>query len=110
MKKYIKILTIMIIGFISTPAFAKETVDCGVISEFTRPAAHWILFLAPMLLVVLGAIDFLGAVASNDEKDMKKAINTFMKRLIICIIIILLPTIINMIISFTTFNDLTSCI
>ena len=104
-----KILTFITMLFISTPVFA-ETVDCGIISEVTRPAAHIILILAPIILLIMGTIDFLGAVTAGDEKSMHKATSTFIKRLIICIIIMVLPMIINMIISFTTFRNLTSCI
>ena len=86
------------------------TIDCGVVSEITRPAAHIILIIAPILLLVLGTYDFLGAVTAGDEKTMKKATDTFLKRLIICIIIMILPVIVNMIISFTTFKNLTSCL
>lgn len=104
-----KILTFITMLLISTPVFA-ETVDCGIIAEVTRPAAHIILILAPILLLVMGTIDFLGAVTAGDEKSMNKAVNTFLKRLLICVIIMVLPMIINMIISFTTFKNLTSCL
>ncbi len=104
-----KILTFITMLLISTPVFA-ETVDCGIISEVTRPAAHIILILAPILLLVMGTIDFLGAVTAGDEKSMHKATSTFLKRLLICVIIMILPMLVNMVISFTTFRDLTSCL
>lgn len=104
-----KLLTFITLLLISTPVFA-ETVDCGVISEITRPAAHIILIIAPILLLVLGTIDFLGAVTASDEKAMKKATDTFLKRLLICVVIMILPTLVNMVISFTTFKNLTSCL
>lgn len=104
-----KLLTFITMLLITTPVFA-ETVDCGVIAEITRPASHIILIIAPILLLVLGTIDFLGAVTANDEKEIKKATNTFLKRLVICIIIMILPVLVNLIISFTTFKNLTSCL
>ena len=103
-----KLLLIAMLLFV-TPVFA-DTVDCGIISEFTRPAAHIIMIAAPIILIVLGSIDFLKAVTAGDEKDMKKAINNFIKRLIICIVILILPILVNMVISFTTFKDLHSCL
>lgn len=103
-----KLLLLTMILFV-TPVFA-DTVDCGIISEFTRPAAHIIMIAAPIILIVLGSIDFLKAVTAGDEKDMKKAINNFIKRLIICIVILILPILVNMVISFTTFKDLHSCL
>ena len=85
-------------------------VDCGFISDITRPLAHIINIIAPALVIVLGAVDFLGAVTASDDKALKKAANTFMKRLAICIVIMILPLLVNMVISFTTFNNLTSCL
>ena len=104
-----KILTFLTLLLISTPVFA-ETVDCGAISEITRPAAHIIMVIAPIILLIMGTVDFLGAVTASDEKAMKKATDTFIKRLIICIIIMVLPALVNMVISFTTFKNLTSCL
>lgn len=104
-----KKILLMLIMFISTPVFA-DTVDCGVISEITRPAAHIIMIAAPILLLILGSIDFLKAVTANDEKAMKKATDTFIKRLLICVVILILPLLINMIISFTTFKNLYACL
>ncbi len=104
-----KVLTLITLLLVSTPVFA-ETVDCGIISEITRPAAHIILVIAPIILLVMGTIDFLGAVTAGDEKAMKKATSTFLKRLIICIVIMVLPALVNMVISFTQYNDFTSCL
>ena len=109
MKKIIKYFLIVITLFTVTPVFA-DTVDCGIISEFTRPAAKIIMIIAPILVLVLGTFDFLKAVSANDEKAMKVAVSTFLKRLLIAAIIIILPVIVNMVISFTTFKNLTSCL
>lgn len=104
-----KLLTFLTMLLVTTPVFA-ETVDCGVVAEITRPASHIILIVAPILLLIMGTIDFLGAVTANDEKEIKKAVNTFIKRLVICIIIMILPVLVNVVISFTNFNDLSSCL
>ena len=103
-----KLLTFIFLLLISSNVYAAT--DCGVISEVTRPAAHIILIIAPILLLILGTVDFLGAVVANDEKAIKKATDTFIKRLIICVVIMILPNLVNMVISFTNFKDLTSCL
>ena len=103
-----KILTFITLLLISNPVFAAA--DCGLVSEITRPAAHIIMVIAPILLIVLGAVDYLGAVIANDEKGIRKATETFLKRLVICVIIMILPNLVNMVISFTNFNNLTSCL
>lgn len=104
-----KKIFLLLIMFTCTPVFA-DTVDCGVISEITRPAAHIIMIAAPILLLILGTIDFLGAVTANDERAMKKATDNFIKRLLICVVIMILPLLVNMIISFTTFKNLYACL
>jgi len=109
MKKLLTYTFTIMICFISTPVFA-DTVDCGAISEITRPAAHLIMIAAPILLIIMGAVDVLGAVTGSDEKAMKKALNNFMKRLIICVIILILPMLVNMVIGWTTLKDLTACL
>ena len=91
MKKIRNTILLLAISFISTPVLADKTgkVDCGVFSEYT--------------------VDFVGAIAASDEKAIKKATSNFLKRLLICVIILILPILVNLIIGFTTFNDLTAC-
>ena len=101
MKK--KLLLMFIMLTTAFPVFAEKTanpVDCGVLSEITTP----------ILLVIMSAVDIFGVVSSSDEKNMKKCLNTMFKRFIICIIILILPLLINMIIGWTTLNDLTACL
>lgn len=106
-KKY-KLLLLCFTLFATTPVLA-DTVNCGAFAEITRPVAIAIMIISPIILLVMGGVDFMGAVAASDEKAMKKATSTFIKRLIICIIILILPVIVNFVISWTTFGDLTSC-
>jgi FtsH-binding integral membrane protein len=107
MKKIRNTILLLAISFISTPVLADKTghVDCGVFSEYTTIAARLIMIISPILLIVLGTVDFIGAIAASDEK----ATSNFLKRLLICVIILILPILVNLIIGFTTFNDLTAC-
>lgn len=109
MKKILTYVYTIILSFIATPVFA-DTVDCGVLSEFTRPVAHLIMIAAPIILIVMSAVDVLGAVTASDEKSMKKAMSTIIKRVIICVVILILPVIVNMIIGWTTLKNLTACL
>lgn len=109
MKKMLTLISIAIISFISTPVFA-ATVDCGVISDITRPAARLIMIAAPIILIIMGTVDFLGAVTASDEKAMRKAMSNLLKRFMICVIILILPLLVNFIIGWTTFRDLTACL
>lgn len=86
-----------------------DTIDCGEFVEITKPIAQIVMIAAPILLLVLGTVDFLKAVAASDEKAMKKAVSDFVKRLLICVVILLLPLIINMIMGWVKFQDLSAC-
>ncbi len=83
--------------------------DCGAFSEITTPIAKMILIIAPILLFLFGTLDFTRAVAAGDDKAMKKALSDFFKRLVICMLILLLPTLINTLMGWIKFQDLTAC-
>ncbi len=51
----------------------------------------------PIILTVLGSLDFAQAVFSSNEDAMKKAQSKFMKRLIIAVIIFLIPSFLGVI-------------
>ena len=109
MKKTMTFIFIITLCFFATPVFA-DTVDCGTISEITRPLAKIIMIAAPILLLVMSAVDILGVVSSGDEKGMKKCWSNLIKRFLICVVILILPILVNIVISWTTFKDLTSCL
>ena len=109
MKKILTFSFIIAICFFATPVFA-ETVDCGALSEITRPAVRLIMIAAPILLIVLGTVDIMGVVTSGDEKGMQKAWSNLVKRFAICVVILLLPLLVNFIIGWTTFKNLTACL
>ena len=69
----------------------------------------------PILLIVLGTLDFGKAVLAQEESDMKKAQNKFIKRIIIAIVILLIPTLLKVILDIansvwgSNFIDSTFC-
>lgn len=103
-KKYIMIAFLM-----TMPVFTKADLDCGAFVDITKPLAQIIMIAAPIILLVLGTVDFGRAVGASDEKAMKKAISDFVKRLVICIVILILPVLINMIMGWIKWKDLTAC-
>jgi hypothetical protein len=122
-KMFILSFIIFLALMVSTPVHAiqSEGVDgvsaskggtvasCAEFKEITKPIYNIIMIGAPSLLFLFGTIDFGRAVAAGDEKEMKKATSDFLKRLIICVVILLLPTLINLIMGWTTFGDLSAC-
>ncbi len=59
----------------------------------------YIRIIVPILVIVLGMVDFGRAVLAGKEDGMKKAQATFIKRIIIGVAIFLLPTLINLVLN-----------
>ena len=83
----------------------------GMLSLFyyIKIAMNIIFIAAPVLVLVLGTIDFLGTITANDEKKMKKSVDNFVKRLIICVVILILPLLINIIMSVVNVKSYKEC-
>lgn len=60
-----------------------------------------IKIIVPILVIGLGVFDFVRAVFASSEDDMKKAQKTFVRRLIIAVIIFFSPVLINLVINIT---------
>ncbi len=74
--------------------------SCGSIGKvivFMQKIFNLIKVAAFLLLIVFTAIDFTKAVSVSDDDAMKKALNKFVKRSVITVIIVLLPSLINLI-------------
>ena len=80
-----------------------------LIFYYIKVARNIIFIIAPIILLVLGTIDFLKIVTSSSEKDMGNFINTFKKRILICIVILLLPVFVSLVMSFTTDSSNINC-
>jgi hypothetical protein len=83
-----------------------EEVNCKVFQKITAPIWTAIRIIAPILAIVLGALDFLRATAASDEKEMKKATSNFVKRLIMLALLFLLTYLINFIVGLVSGVDL----
>ena len=56
-------------------------------------------YIVPSLIIVYGSVDFFKAVIAQKEDDMKKAQKTFIKRIIMGILVFFVPVFINAIMS-----------
>lgn len=61
-----------------------------------------IKILAPLLLIILGIVNFAQAVISHDEKQISKSGTSFLKKAIAGIVIFFIPTIISVIFNLIT--------
>ena len=67
---------------------------------FIFKLARWLIRIiqiaVPFALIIFGSLDFFKALMANDEKEMRMKRKPFVKRIIVSIIIILLPTLVNL--------------
>lgn len=83
---------------------------------FVFQAARWIIRIiqiaVPFVLIIFGSLDFFKAIVAGDEKEMKQKRKPFVQRVIAALIIILLPTLVNLImknIAANTNNRFATC-
>lgn len=60
---------------------------------------HWVRGVAVAAVVILGIMDFIKAVVANQEEMIKKAGATFIKRLLLLVILIMLPDLIDFVLA-----------
>lgn len=66
---------------------------------YIQQIVNIIKIVVPILLIVLGTIDFGKAIFVNDEGEMKKSQTKFIKRLIIAVAFFLVPTLLTLILN-----------
>ena len=61
---------------------------------------NYIRIIGPILVVLLSAIDFIKAVVGTDEKAMKEAQSKLVIRLVAAVLLFLVPTLVELLLSF----------
>lgn len=67
-------------------------------------------YIAIIILIVSSIMDFVGAIASQDNDIIKKAVAKMGKRLILCVIIFIIPTLIDFVLQFINEASLSDCL
>ena len=94
-----------------------KTINIGVcdkdtlfIFQIARLIITIIQFAAPFALIIWGSLDFFKALIAGDEKEMKAKRKPFIQRLVAAVIILILPWIVNLVITtFTSNTDFKNC-
>ena len=68
-----------------------------VVFKIARWVIRLITIAVPFALIIFGSLDFFKALIAHDEKEMRVKRKPFILRLIIAILIIMLPTFVNII-------------
>lgn len=101
MRKMKYILFICFISFlgIDSAMAAEYTTGCGILGPKVVEILSWFVKVirlgVPILVIILGMIDFLRILFSGEDKVYKDAFLKFVKRLIIGVVIIFVPYIIQ---------------
>lgn len=122
MKKLNKLLIVLLLifGINGVKAEGYATVSCGLVDgipaalpAFTTNIINIVKILVPVILIILGMIDFAKAVASSDEKVLKDSRTKFVRRIIgaiaVFVVIAVIQLIFNMI-GGDSSNEMLSCI
>ena len=72
--------------------------DCSVSGRmlvWVSNIMRWIKYILPVIVIVMGILDFIKAIGADKEDEMKKAQSKFIKRLIAAALVFLVPLIIE---------------
>ena len=78
---------------------------CERLIDFIQNIIKWIKYVLPVLVIVLSIIDFIKAIGSDKDDEMKKAQSNFVKRLIGAALLFLVPLIIELILEKMGFSS-----
>ena len=88
-----------------------DTSGTLTLAYIIKIAANLIFISAPIILIIMCTLDLFGAVTGNYSKnnDLSNAWTKIIKRVIICIIILILPTIISFVMSMVNVGNYDDC-
>lgn len=108
-QKIIKILFCMLLAFIVTDNVYAANFQCSALGDdinidyqLANIVRYVILFIqiaVPVILVVLGMIDFIKAMSSQKEDEIKKGQQMFIKRAIAAVLVFFVIAIVKLFIS-----------
>lgn len=92
--KAVEVLRMQYIGEVNL------TSDCSISGRLVLWIANivkWVKYILPVVVIILGILDFLRAIATNNDDAMKKAQGRFVKRLIAAALVFVVPFILEFI-------------
>lgn len=114
-KKYLKIFSILVIliivfspNFVYAADYERICYEPGVMNAmkiigYVILVCRWIV---PLIIIVLGMIDYGKAAVSNDDKALNKATAALIRRFVAGVLVFLIPTIIVAILNITISTDI----
>lgn len=87
--------------------------DGCIIDAHTQSIIDWIFNMVRLvgiiLMIVLGMLDFIKAAASGEQEEMKKSRTKFVKRLIACVVLFLIPIVVNILLGLINLGSGANC-
>lgn len=83
------------------------TSACGFSDKllaFISNIMRWMKYILPAIVILLGIIDFIKAIAASKDDEMKKAQGRFIKRLIAAALVFIIPLIIEFVLDIMGFG------
>lgn len=80
-------------------------VETAPIWQFAGRCVTVLKIVIPVILIVLGIIAFGKAVIAADDKEIKTATNSFIKKFIAAVVIFFIPTLVKALFSFANIGD-----
>ncbi len=72
----------------------------GTPAYYVSVAFRVVKYVAVGLLIVLSTIDFISAIMSQDKEILNKTITKVVKRFVLCVVIFILPTILDLVLQY----------
>lgn len=92
--------------------FCSDNSSVKFIFQTARLIIRVIQFVVPFALIIWGSLDFFKAVIAGDDKEMKAKRKPFVHRVVSALIILLLPSLVNVImrnIAKNSYNRFAEC-
>lgn len=99
-----------------------ETIDCNgdnsllgnvndekSVAWLLQKLLNYIKILGPSIAIVLGSLDFIKAIVSSDEENMKKTQKRFVNRLIAAALLFFIPLIVELLLGLFGFTTNVTC-
>ena len=81
-------------GYLGSPTNPEET------AYWIQMALNVLRYVAIIILIVMSSLDFIKALVAQNNDALKKALTTFTKRLIYCVLIFFVPVVVKLIMGF----------
>ena len=87
--------------------------SCGLsarIASWIMKIINWMRYIVPVLLIILSVLDFIKAIAADNEDEVKKVTGKFVKRLIVAVVIFLVPLFLEFLLGIFGINTNNFCL